>query len=148
MNKRPLISILFPLLLVTSCHVAKPNHDITIINSTTDSLYFEVLGYNSIKDGIRNLAFGKVTDLKTNITKDTLMGWILKPRDTIHPMKLDTSWKQFAIKNHGLTLLFYKRNIEKLPPEKPLKKKDIFREVKLTTNQLDSLKYIIELNNN
>jgi hypothetical protein len=147
MVKRSQSSILLAFLLAVSCHVALPHHDITITNHSKDSVYFEIQEYNLGGNNIRNMAFEKVTDLKTNITKDTLMGWILKPGDTIHPGKLDTTWMQFAAEKNGLTILFYKRNIEKLPPEQILTNKDIFRRVDFTTKQLDSLKYVIELNN-
>jgi hypothetical protein len=140
-------AILFFGLIVMSCHVSIPSHDMTIINNTADSVYFEISEYKSVKDGIRNMAFEKVTDSRTNITKDTLMGWVLKPLDTIHPGKLDTTWKQFAAKKGGLTFLFYKRNIEKMPPQQFLTQKDIFKRIDLTKRQLDSLQYVVKLNN-
>jgi len=125
--------------------MAIPLGGITIINSTKDSLYWEIYGYKSVSKGVSNMAFTKVTNMKTNITKDTIMGWLLKPNDTIRPQKLDTSYKQFALQKNGLTILFFKKTIEKLSPSRRLAEKDIFRRVDVTPKQFDSLKYIIEI---
>lgn len=145
MNYRNWIYIISLCIFCTSCHMSIPLGGITIINSTTDSLYFEISGYKSVISGVKNRAFAEVTDLTTNTKKDTLMGWILNPNDTIRPTKLDTSYKQLAAVTNGLTILFFKRTIEKLPPDQLLTEKYIFRRVDVTPKQLDSLKYIIEI---
>src|SRR5471030_592130 len=132
MTKRHLIFIVCSITTFSCLHMAIPLGGITIINSTKDSLYWEIYGYKSVGKGVRNMAFTKVTDMKTNATKDTIMGWLLKPNDTIRPHKLDTSYKQFAIKKNGLTILFFKKTVEKLPPNRRLTAKDIFRRVDVT----------------
>jgi hypothetical protein len=67
------------------------------------------------------------------------------PHDTLHPSVMNSSWKRRASRDAGLTVIFYKREIEHLPKAKPLAAKDIFRRIDLTPKQLDSLKYKVEL---
>jgi hypothetical protein len=92
------------------------------------------------------MAFERMTDMKTNKTIDTIMGYTFNPGDMVHPSKMDTSWKTFAGEKGGITILFYKKEIEKLPARVLLSTKDIYKKIDLTRKQLDSLKYKIVLN--
>jgi hypothetical protein len=92
------------------------------------------------------MAFEQITDLTTNKTIDTIPGDTFNPNDTLHPSRMNKSWKKFAAEKGGVTILFYKKDIEKLPPKSPLTVKNIFKRIDLTTKQLDSLKYRIVLN--
>ena len=92
------------------------------------------------------MAFEKVTDLKTNKTIDSIPGYTLNPGDSLRPSMMNKTWKKFADEKGGLSILFYKKNIERLPPKLPLTAKNIFRRIDLTAKQLDSLKYRVILN--
>jgi hypothetical protein len=123
-----------------------PHNDCFIFNHTKDSLYYDIEGYHLVKDSIRNMAYEQFTDLATNKTTDTIPGYTFNPGDTLRPSIVNKTWKKFAAEEGGLTILFYKKNIERLPPKSPLTAKNIFRRIDLTAKQLDSLKYKIVLN--
>jgi hypothetical protein len=133
------------MLLAASCHMDMPHNDCIIFNYTKDSLYYDIEGYGLVKDSIPNMAYERVTDLTTNKTIDTIPGYTLNPGVSSRPTIMNKTWKKFAAEKGGLTILFYKRNIERLPPKSPLTAKNIFRRIDLTTKQLDSLKYVIVL---
>lgn len=147
MDKKPLtLALLFFLLFaISSCHEDMPNHDLTLINKTRDSFYYYINAFNSVKDSIDNMAYERVTDLSTNKTTYEITGYTLKPEEIGHPSRMNSSWKNFAIKNKGITILLFEKGIEKLPHDKPLTKENIFRRIDLTAKQLDSCKYIITL---
>jgi len=133
------------MLLAASCHMDMPHNDCIIFNYTKDSLYYDIEGYGLVKDSIPNMAYERVTDLTTNKTIDTIPGYTLNPGVSSRPTIMNKTWKKFAAEKGGLKILFYKRNIERLPPKSPLTAKNIFRRIDLTTKQLDSLKYVIVL---
>jgi len=123
-----------------------PNSDITIINNTSDTLYYDIDGYKLNAESVRNMAYEHVTNEMTDKTIDTIPGYTFNPHDTVHPGKLDTSWKTFATEKGGVTILFYKKDIERLPANQLLTVKNIYKRIDLTKHQLDSLKYRIVLN--
>jgi hypothetical protein len=135
----------------SSCIYDPGNSDITIINSTTDSLYYYVHDYKSENEYTYNFAYDSIAaydtakrryDIAYNINGNQLL-----PHDTIHPSINASSWKIKAVDKGGLTFLFYRRDIQQLSENKPLTYKNIYKRIDLTTTQLDSLKYKIELEN-
>lgn len=123
-----------------------PHNDCIIYNYTKDSLYYDVEGYGLVNGSIRNMAYERVTNLATNKTIDSIPGYTLNPGETTRPSIMNKTWKKFANEKGGLTILFFKRNIERVPPKLPLTAKNIFRRIDLTAKQLDSLKYKVVLN--
>ena len=139
------IAVLFFVAFCTSCYVWIPQTDMHIINRTKDSLYYRVFAYNRVDDS-SNMAYEKVTDEMTNKTTYIVPGYTIAPDDTATPSNnTKYNWKHYVHENNGLTILLYKRNIEKLPHNKPLTNKNIFRRMDFTAKQLDSLKYRIEI---
>ena len=135
--------------LLSSCFLdICGNTDITIVNRTRDSLYFYVHSYKSESDYTYNFAYDSTAAHNTNANEYNIAYNInnqkILPKDTVHPFT-PSSWKAQATKDGGLTVLFYKRNIQHLAEKVPLSDTDIFRRVDLTTKQLDSLKYTIVL---
>ena len=132
-------------MFLLSCHVAMPHNDIMIINNTQDTLYYEIGAYKFPRKNIRNMAYEHIIDETPNRSFDSIPGYTFNPRDISRPGKLDTTWKKFAEQKGGVTVLFYKKDIEKLSPNKPLTPDKIYRRIDLTIKQLDSLKYTIIL---
>lgn len=135
--------------LFASCIYDPGNDDITIINHTPDSLYCYVHGYKRLNDYNYNFSFDS-TAASTNRKYDYDVAYNINirkilPNDTIHPSINAHSWKDVALVDSGLTIAFYKRDIQKLPENTPLSPSNIFRRIDLTPKQLDSLKYMIIL---
>ncbi len=92
MKIKHLKSIIFFVLLwpFTSCHVGMPHEDISIVNCTRDSLYYEFFPYKAVKFPMRNPAFEKFTDLKTNKVGYDLLSPDLLPDSIDHGFLIDT----------------------------------------------------------
>jgi hypothetical protein len=58
------------------------------------------------------MAFEQVTDLTTNKTTYEMPGYSLKPDETTHPSRMNSTWKQFATKNNGVAV-FYSSGLSK-----------------------------------
>ena len=120
------------------------------MNNTNDSLYFYIHQYKKEHNYTYNIAYASVDSSDTNNPDPNISYNInpckLLPHDSVNPPILNSTWKAFASKQNGLTILFYKRSIEKLPVKAPLSAGDIFKRIDLMAKQLDSLKYRIELN--
>jgi len=151
MKKCAIITITGIVIFSLLCIYLPRNNDITIINSTTDSLYYNVLDYKSENEYTYNFAYDSIAandtakrryDIAYNINGNQLL-----PHDTIHSSINASSWKNKAADKGGLTFLFYRRDIQLLPESTPLRYKNIYRRIDLTVGQLDSLKYKIELKN-
>jgi hypothetical protein len=153
MNNKINYAILFNVIICFSSCIWDParptNNDITIINSLPDSLYYFVHGYKLEEANTYNIAFDSIAaqeksvyqyNIAYNISQNKIL-----PHDTIHPSVMSSSWKIWAKEYGGLTILFYNRDIQKLPENRKLRKSDIFQRIDLTTKQLDSLKYVILL---
>lgn len=145
MNINLLTAFVIICMIISSCHVSMPHDDIMIINKTPDTLYYAIGGYKFRDKNIRNMAYERVTDEMTNRTFDSIPGYTFNPNDAARPGKLDTTWKKFAEEKGGVTVLFYKKDIEKLPPNRPLTTDEIYKRIDLTKKQLDSLGYKIVL---
>ena len=150
MNNKSILGILFTgvVLLSSCCLDICGNTDIMIVNGTADSLYFYVHSYKSESDYTYNFAYDSTAARKINANEYNIAYNInnqkILPNDTVHPFT-PGSWKAQATKDGGLTVLFYKRNIQRLAKNAPLSDSDIFRRIDLTTRQLDSFKYTIVL---
>ena len=147
MIKKIIVVIACITVLLSSCDPI--SHDITIINSTPDSLYCFIQEYKSDNEYKYNFAYDAIAahdtaakryDIAYNINAHKFL-----PHDTIHPMDNDWSWKRRTAIKDGLTLLFYKRDIQQLAEDVPLGAKNIYRRFDLTISQLDSLEYNFEL---
>jgi hypothetical protein len=147
MKKRIIAIIISSVALFASCDPA--SHDITIINRTSDSLYFRIHWYKSENDYRYNFAYDSVAAHDAAINRYdiayNMSSYKLLPNGTIQPGKTSSSWKKEAKIKGGLTLLFYKRDIQHLPQDTLLSYKNIYKRLDLTTKQLDSLNYSIEL---
>lgn len=126
----------------------KEYNDITIINHTSDSLYYFIHGYRSESDHTHNFAYDSIAAHDTATNRYAIAYNIneqkILPYETLRPTTLH-SWKAKANEAGGLTVLFYKRNIQRFAENAHLSDTDIFRRIDLTIEQLDSLKYTIVL---
>ena len=110
----------------------KQNNDITIINHLPDSLYYYVHDYQTENDYTYNFAYDSIAARDTSANQRRIAYNIndqkILPNDTLHPTTFD-SWKARATKAGGLTVLFYKRNIQHLAKDVPLSASDVFLKV-------------------
>jgi hypothetical protein len=135
--------------MFSSC--GQSDNNITIINNTKDSLYYYIHQYKKENNFTGNIAYESVDTTDTKNKPDFTISYKINPcklfpHDTLHPTIMNTTWAAYASKQNGLTILFYKRDIEKFPANQKLTAKDIFKWIDLTAKQLDGLKYRVVLN--
>jgi hypothetical protein len=150
---RGCVLFLFMMVCLSSCIYDPPiptYKDITVINNTRDSLYYHIHPYNSVVNYSSNFAFDSLAShdktpeqykVAYNINK-----YKIASKDTLKPQITREPWKELAKKYGGLTLIFYKREIQQLPKNVPPYEHNIYRTLNFNPKQLDSLNYIIELN--
>lgn len=140
-----IFGVLPVVLAFASCAYDPGNNDMSIINNTPDSLYYYVHPYNS-GEYKWNIAYLPTANDFNKYEIDYNSNYHRLPaHDTIHPTINARSWKDWAEAYGGLTLRFYKRDIEQKPVNERLDDADVFKRIDLTLEQLDSLHYIINL---
>jgi len=145
-----LVVKIFPLLiilLISSCG-DRFYHDLILINSTKDSLYYYVHPYKNEKSYTYNIAYTSVdTGRNGNIEFKEMIDFsqnsnALKPLDSVRPSMFQRTWRVFSELEGGLTILLYKvKTLESKSKNTPLISDDIFKRIDLTNHQLDSLKF-------
>lgn len=123
-----------------------------VINDTNDSLYYCIHPYKNL-DYKYNIAYNVfvVENDKNKIKYKYVINYnndddAIKPNEIKKPSSFQISWKNFAKKNNGLTIVFYKKEIlEKMKPQVPLTEEKIFKRIDLSFEELEKINYIVRL---